>query len=120
MLTIEISITGLGILVFLVIMGVAIKLQFLLSKKKSMILGLILPAIIFGFYLMFLLSVVVLSTDILAGQGFKEWIMFLLILLGQTTYIITPAVILLIIYFVSRRKMRRNRRLRKMVIEDWT
>ncbi len=93
----------------LFIVGIIV-LQVFLSKKERIWPGLVMPALLFCFSLLYPLNMVVPAdgaTVGFAGQMILVW------LIGNI-----PTAVLLAIYFACRGKLRRNSSLEKMNIKD--
>ena len=105
-------------LIFLIAFVAAmIILQVYLSRRKSKLPGLVLPAITFSGELFILLNVVtnVVMTSAAdnAVGGVDSYDVFVTLLV-----ISMPTIVLLVIYFLCRRGMNRKKQIEKMNIQD--
>lgn len=112
-------------LIFLIAFVAAmIILQVYLSRRKSKVPGLVLPAITFPGELFILLNVVtnVVMTSVAdnAVGGVDSYDVFVTVLNTVLTLLVIsmPTIVLLVIYFLSRRGMNRKKQIEKMNIQD--
>ena len=112
-------------LIFLIAFVAAmIILQVYLSRRKSKVPGLVLPAITFSGELVILLNVVtnVVMTSVAdnAVGGVDSYDVFVTVLNTVLTLLVIsmPTIVLLVIYFLSRRGMNRKKQIEKMNIQD--
>ena len=112
-------------LIFLIAFVAAmIILQVYLSRRKSKVPGLVLPAITFSGGLFILLNVVtnVVMTSVAdnAVGGVDSYDVFVTVLNTVLTLLVIsmPTIVLLVIYFLSRRGMNRKKQIEKMNIQD--
>ena len=112
-------------LIFLIAFVAAmIILQVYLSRRKSKVPGLVLPAITFSGALFILLNgvtnVVMTSVADNAVGGVDSYDVFVTVLNTVLTLLVIsmPTIVLLVIYFLSRRGMNRKKQIEKMNIQD--
>lgn len=112
-------------LIFLIAFVAAmIILQVYLSRRKSKVPGLVLPAITFPGELFILLNVVtnVVMTSVAdnAVGGVDSYSVFVTVLNTVLTLLVIsmPTIVLLVIYFLCRRRMNRKKQIEKMNIQD--
>ena len=108
-------------LIFLIAFVAAmIILQVYLSRRKSKVPGLVLPAITFSGELFILLNVVMTSVADNAVGGVDSYDVFVTVLNTVLTLLVIsmPTIVLLVIYFLSRRGMNRKKQIEKMNIQD--
>ena len=112
-------------LIFLIAFVAAmIILQVYLSRRKSKVPGLVLPAITFPGELFILLNVVtnVVMTSVAdnAVGGVDSYDVFVTVLNTVLTLLVIsmPTIVLLVIYFLCRRGMNRKKQIEKMNIQD--
>lgn len=116
-------------LIFLIAFVAAmIILQVYLSRRKSKVPGLVLPAIMFSGELFILLNVVtnVMMTSVAdnAVGGVDSYDVFVTVLNTVLNTVLTllvismPTIVLLVIYFLCRRGMNRKKQIEKMNIQD--
>ena len=111
------------VILLLVSVGV-IALEVYLSRRKSKLPGLVLPAITFSGELFILLNVVtnVVMTSAAdnAVGGVDSYDVFVTVLNTVLTLLVIsmPTIVLLVIYFLCRRGMNRKKQIEKMNIQD--
>ena len=112
-------------LIFLIAFVAAmIILQVYLSRRKSKVPGLVLPAITFSGELFILLNVVtnVVMTSVAdnAVGGVDSYDVFVTVLNTVLTLLVIsmPTIVMLVIYFLCRRGMNRKKQIEKMNIQD--
>lgn len=116
-------------LIFLIAFVAAmIILQVYLSRRKSKLPGLVLPAITFSGELFILLNVVtnVVMTSAAdnAVGNVDSYSVFVTVLNTVLNTVLTllvismPTIVLLVIYFLCRRRMNRKKQIEKMNIQD--
>lgn len=108
-------------LIFLIAFVAAmIILQVYLSRRKSKLPGLVLPAITFSGELFILLNVVMTSAADNAVGGVDSYDVFVTVLNTVLTLLVIsmPTIVLLVIYFLCRRGMNRKKQIEKMNIQD--